>query len=102
MKKFVLVFSLALLAGCSSGNLEDIKAHAPEVFQQAGFNIIGYEGYQRELWDPGIMFGFGGAHVWYTLNKIPSNGITYHAYIQKWGNENHIYSLKAIDAIGPK
>ena len=77
-------------------NVEWVKAHAPAAANQLGFEIVGYEGYQY-----GMIFGGG---VWYTMrrkgNGIKGNGITYQAMFARWGDEVHIYNLKAIDAIG--
>ena len=61
MKKFILGVLVVLFAGCSSMNLEDVKAHAPDVWKKQGFNIVAYEGYQ---WGQGGPFGYGGAKVW--------------------------------------
>jgi hypothetical protein len=98
MKKMIaLLFSVAL-AGCGSSNVDDVKAHAPEVWKQAGFEVIGYEGYENgHCW-----FSYGCGHVWHTLRRAPDNGVTYHGYIEKWGAEYHIYSLTALDAIRPE
>jgi hypothetical protein len=85
-----------LLAGCSAHKVGDIKAHASEAWHQAGFEIIGYEGYQY-----GTLGEFGGC-VWYTVRRVPDNGITYEGCLAKWGDEYHVYSLTALDAIKPK
>lgn len=34
----------AVLAGCSAQNVDAIKVAAPKTIEQAGFQIIGYEG----------------------------------------------------------
>lgn len=99
MKKGLFALAALLLAGCSSANLDDVKAHAAETWEAAGFQIIGYEGYNVGGWLGGS--SYGGAYAWYTLRRIPDNGITYEGAIQRWGTEYHIYKLTAIDAIKP-
>lgn len=98
MRKLIVLSLLALTMGCSSGNLDYVKAHAPEKWKQQGFDIVDYEGFQWGFWGIGQ---YGGAHVWYRLRKIPDNGITYSGYIQRWGDELHVYGPNAIDAIRP-
>jgi hypothetical protein len=93
------MITAAALAGCSSSNIADVKAHAAETWKQAGFEIVGYEGWER---GPYLGGDDGGAYVWYTLKRIPDNGITYHGSIQRWGDEYHIYRLSALDAIKPE
>jgi len=97
----ILSACIALLcvcsAGCSSSNLDDVKAHAPDVWESIGFKIVGYEGYRWGTWLGG---NYGGAEVWYRLER-DGNGISYTGYIQKWGDEYHIYGPKATDAIRP-
>lgn len=95
MKKLAVLMLLAL-AGCSASNVPDIKNHAVETWRQAGFQVVGYEGYN---WTG---FGQWGGCVWYTLRRIPDNGITYDGCISKWGDEYHIYQITALDAIKPK
>lgn len=90
----ILAVGLALSA-CSDRYVPEIKAAAPEVIRQAGFTIVGYEGYQWGAFDT-----FGGK-VWYTFKRNPDNGIIYHGAVVKWGNEYHLYNLTAIDAIKP-
>lgn len=92
------IIVLLTLAGCTNANKQDVQKHAAATFKQAGFEIIGYEGWQRGLTSP---FGNGGALVWYTIKRVPDNGVTYHAAIQEWDGEYHIYDLKAVDAIKP-
>jgi hypothetical protein len=70
----------------------DIKQHAAQVLSANGFEVIGYQGYTY-----GLSSEFGGC-VWYTMKK---GNVTYEGCVTKWGNEYHIYSLKALDAIKP-
>ena len=93
MNKIKSILIMCLLAGCSASNVDIIKLNAKPTIEQAGFNIIGYEGYEY------TGLGRWGGCVWYTMDKNPSNGITYHGCISKWQDEYHIYSLSAIDAI---
>lgn len=97
MKTLLALLVAVALSGCGSSNVNDVKAHATAVWRQAGFEIVGYEGYTNEH----CFFRYGCGHVWHTLRRIPDNGVTYHGYIEKWGDEYHIYSIKAIDAIKP-
>ena len=96
MKK--VLAATCLLVGCSSGNLDYVKEHADETFAAAGYEVIGYEGFQWSFWG---LNSYGGANVWYILKKDPDNGILYQAYLNRWGNEIHVYEMQAIDAIKP-
>lgn len=103
--KIAAAFIVAALAlgGCapSTANLDDVKEHAADIWKQAGFSIIGYEGFEYgTTWCCSSLKG--GAAVWYTLRRIPDNGIIYHGYIQRWRDEYHIYNIKALDAIKPR
>jgi len=100
MKKLILFILLFFIVGCGSANLEDVKQNAPKVWESNGFEIVGYQGYLWYLGMPGT--SYGGALVWYTLHKIPDNGIIYQGAIQRWGDEYHIYFLRAKDAIQPE
>lgn len=87
---FKLLIIMLLLTGCSNHNVEDIKQHSTKVFNDAGFEVVGYEGY--EYTSP---LRWGGC-VWYIITR---NRVTYDACISKWGDEYHIYNLSAKDAI---
>ena len=89
----LIVFSVG-----TSGNLEHVKDQAEERFTELNYEIARYDGYQWGLWGYN---DYGGAHVWYLLKKVPDNGILYSAYLQRWGDEIHLYELEAIDAIKP-
>ena len=78
-------------------NLNHVKENASQTWSQMGYEINGYEGYQ---WGWGIG-PYGGACVWYQLKKKPDNGILYMGYLQRWGDEIHVWKLRAIDAIKP-
>ena len=92
------LFVILLLAGCSSANLDDVKTHADATWAQAGYTIIGYEGYQWGFWG---LNGYGGAYVWHTLRRPASPHVIYSGYIQRWGTEYHIYGPRAVDAVMP-
>jgi len=99
LKRLVLVLMLFVLSGCGYGNLDYVKEHATEKWKKQGFEVVDYEGYQ---WGNVIPFTtYGGANVWYRLKKTPNNGVTYSGCLQRWGDEIHVYNLKAIDAIKP-
>ena len=95
-----------LIYNVSPGNLEYVKQHAEARWSELGFRVIGYDGFNwGDCW-----FGvYGGAKVWYVLQRnlqtqfgtFFNNGITYCGYLQRWGDEIHMYELKAIDAIKP-
>ena len=90
----LVIFTMFVLPVLLFGDrrVEEIKLNADHVFKDNGFQIIGYQGYQYGLWQT------PGGCVWYTLSKT---NITYEACLSRWGNEYHIYNLKAIDAIKP-
>lgn len=101
-KLSVLLIAIALigvLGGCSSNNLDYVKERAKVTWQQQGFEIIAYEGYQWGKWG---IFGsdYGGANVWYALKKIDGDPkIRYTGYLQRWGDEIHVYNLITVDNI---
>ncbi len=85
---------------CSFRNIGAIKCNAGQTWSANGFKIVGYQGYEP---GPFIPFtSYGGALVWYTLKKVPDNGILYDGSLQRWGNEYHVYRLGAVDAIKPQ
>jgi hypothetical protein len=86
-----LIFGAPLLL-FGDRRVPDIKHNAERVFNANGFDVVGYQGYQLGI------FATPGGCVWYTLKK---GDITYEACLSRWGDEYHIYSLKALDAIKP-
>ena len=98
-KTFLLILLVLLFGGCSYQNLDYIKEHADQRWEDLGFEVVGYEGYQ---WGMTVWPGYGGAKVWYVLNRIPNNGIIYGGYLQMWGDEIHMYQIRAYDAIRPR
>ena len=100
MKYRLLTVLLSLLAGCSSGNLDYIREQdVSSRFKAIGFSVVGSHGYAYGL--GGLGTSYGGARVWYEVRTIPDNGITYSGYLQRWGNELHVYGPYARDAVKP-
>ena len=93
----VLILTFSIFG---TSNLDYVKQHSQEKWKAEGFDTVNYQGYE---W--GFRFillpKYGGARVWYRLKKIPDNGITYAGYIQRWGDELHVYGPTACDAIKP-
>lgn len=89
-----LIAAGVYLKGCNYSEVDNIKEHATNTLANAGFKIVGYEGYQI-----GDMFQTPGGEVWYEMIKTNDNNVLYHCFISKWGNEYHIYSIKALNAI---
>lgn len=96
MTRFIGIVALLALAGCAPANLEETKAAACKTWEQAGYTCIGYEGYEWGTWFGG---NYGGAKVWNTLGRDAAPGIIYSGYVQRWGDEFHIYGPRAIDAV---
>lgn len=94
------LFALFVVTSCNNpGNVDFVKNHADETFAAHGYRITGYQGYQ---WGSGWVFtDYGGACVWYQLETVYPNGITYEACLKRWGSEVHVYNLDAIDALRP-
>ena len=84
-----------LVGGCKASyrNVDDVQAVASRVWADAGFEVVGYEGYQASL--------FGG-NVWYIVRRASNDRVLYHGFIARWFNEYHIYNLNAIDALAPR
>jgi len=94
----VIIFT-AIFLKFAPVNLNEVKAAAPKTWEQAGYKIVGYEGFQWGHWFWG---NYGGAEVWYSLKRHPKdNGIIYTGSIKRWGDEFHIYGPRAVDAIKP-
>lgn len=67
----------------------DIKLASQGVWQKNGYEVIGYEGYQLTLLDR------PGGCVWYIVRRADTD---YHGCISRWGDEYHIYNLRALNA----
>ncbi|KKM00704.1 hypothetical protein LCGC14_1801710 [marine sediment metagenome] len=106
MKKILwnasILFCLFYIGQCSFGafgtDIKRIRMEASPVWESQGFKVLAYEGWNYDLtpWP-----GYGGAHVWFRLQKIPDNGITYSGSLVEWGDEIHVYGPRAHDAIRP-
>jgi hypothetical protein len=91
----VLVLSLIsfLVYGCVPKNIEYVKERHVEKWRKQGFECIDYDG-----WTGGFGVGpYGGSAVWCRLRRIPDNGVIYDGYIQRWGDELHVYGPKPVD-----
>lgn len=66
-----------------SRNVDYIKARANARWAELGYTVTGYEGYQ---WSP-----LAGGHVWYQLKRADTAGVLYSGYLEKWGDEIHVY-----------
>jgi len=87
-----LIFaSIIYLGGCNTLKVNRIKSRANETWHNAGFEVVGYEGYQV-----GSLFTTPGGKVWYVVSR---NGVTYDGFLVEWFGEIHIYNLHALDAI---
>ena len=89
--------SALLFSGCSAKHVPELKAAAPKVWADAGYEVVGYEGF--EYGAPGAAWG---GKVWHIVRRKGDDRVTYHGFITKWGDEYHIYNLQAIDAIKPQ
>ena len=97
MKVFVTIVMLCILLPCSFltyDGIDELKEAAPEVFSKAGFEVIGYEGYTLGSRVP--FTDYGSANVWFILKREDT---IYSALLNSWGDEIHIYNLKALNAI---
>lgn len=99
MRNILILLSAVFLVSCGFGNLCEVKKNANATWEAQGFKVVGYDGYEIGSVIP--FTSYGGAIVWYRLKRIPDNGILYNGAIQRWGNEYHIYSVSAVDAIKP-
>lgn len=81
--------------GCSYRNVDTIKAAAPARLEELGFEVVGYEGY--------MLGGFSqpGGLVWYVVQRRGDDSVRYNCAVSKWGDEMHVYYLRAIDALAP-
>lgn len=93
MKTILTLVAALAISGCTR-NIDKAKECAPSAAKQMGFEIVGYEGYELSL--------IYGGLAWYTMKKVPDNGVIYDAAFAPWSSECHVYSLQAIDAIKPR
>jgi len=90
---FFLVVIALLLGSCGASNVDYVKPLACERWKETGFECIGYEGYK---WSPGIG-SYGRGHVWHRLRRIPDSGLTYSGFVERWGDELHVYGPEPSD-----
>jgi hypothetical protein len=99
MRRHILFAVMVLfVSSCSYQNLDYVKERAEKTWASVGYEIIGYEGFQ---WGVTFTGAHGGAKVWYSL-KRDNNGIIYTGFLQRWGDEIHVYGPNAVDAIKPR
>lgn len=97
----LLVLAVTVGPRIGASNLDYVKERAADTWRSNGFEVHGYQGYT--MWITlGTKQQYGGAHVWYTLRRIPDNGVTYQGFLERWGDEVHVYNIKALDAIQPR
>lgn len=90
----ITLASIVYFKGCNYSRVNDIKEHATNTLQQAGFVITGYEGYEI-----GDMFYAPGGKVWYQMVKSNNDSILYNCCVIKFGGEYQIGNLTAINAV---
>lgn len=73
----------------SGGNKEWVEQRCPAVLEQQGWQINGTEGFQWGFGGYGTPYG--GAKVWYSLRKVPYNGLNYQIYCTRWGDQVQLY-----------
>lgn len=86
----IVLITVLCLGTCSAGNVDFVKERAEATWKANGYEVIGYEGFAYgNAWPAGT--SRGGAKVWYSLKRIPDNGVRYSGYLQRWENEVHVY-----------
>ncbi len=94
----VLVLIVAAIIGIGispwliwgDSRVPEIKLAAEKAWAANGFKVLGYQGYELGL------FSTPGGCVWYTLKR---DATVYQGCLSRWGNEYHIYSLSALNAV---
>jgi hypothetical protein len=87
----LLIFGF-LVYGCSPKNVDFVKAGMTEKWRRQGYQCMDYDG-----WTAGFGIGhYGGSHVWCRLKRIPDDGILYDGWIERWGDELHVYGPTAV------
>ena len=92
----IILVILTVVTRCSSANLDDVKEHACDRWKEVGFSCVGYEGYQWGVW---LYGSYGGAAVWHTLTTEKNPNQLFSGYIQKWGDEYHIYGPRCVNCV---
>lgn len=96
MKSIIAIATTLALTGCGYANLDEAKDKACARWKEAGYECVGYEGYQWGSWYGGK---YGGAKVWHSLKRPENPTVIYTGNVQFWGDELHLYGPTAIDAI---
>lgn len=81
------LFLLLLLSACSY-NVDFVKNKSKERLAEAGYEIVAYEGFISFM-------SYCGGDVYYTIKRQDSP-VLYSGMLCKWGNEIHLYNVKAI------
>lgn len=100
MKRILIITLISLLLNCGYGNLDYVKQNAKPFLNESGFEILAYQGYEMGFVVP--FTGYGGAYVWYNVKSHGDEKTIYQLALKRWGNEIHIYSMKAINAVSNK
>ena len=95
----ILTLGVTIIEIGSYANIEETKENACQTWSKAGYTCIGYEGFQWGRWFGGK---YGGAKVWHTLHRKENPTVIYTGFVQRWGEEYHLYGPKAVDAISNK
>lgn len=101
MKPFFITFTLVLLficglnlGGCNYRAVPDIKAHAAKAWDETGFEIVGYYGYEIGT----FIAPAPGGKVWYIVQRKGDSRIRYTGYLTKWGDEYQAYYVHPLDS----
>lgn len=95
---FLFVFIVTFLTSTMSyNNMDEVKNNAESKLVKMGFIDIKYAGYSIGFGLP--LSSYGGAYVDYIAND--TTGTKYKVTVYRWGNEYHIRSLHALNAISP-
>ena len=88
----VITGGLIYLAVGTTANLEYVQERAEARWQEVGYQVVAYDGYQRSMT---LTASYGGARVWYTLRKADTD-VMYTGFLRRWGDEIHVYGPRAI------
>jgi len=76
----ILITVVIVLSGCLV-DVDELKVNGPKYFSSMGYDVLGYEGYQR---------GVFGGKVWFFV-RDRETGFKYSHYLIKRGGEYHWY-----------
>ena len=85
IKVLLIIFLLVILFGCT-WNVDYLKENGPQYFEEKGFEVLGYEGYQWSIW---------GGRTWFYLRRPEMPNVFYSHFLIKRGGEIHRYYGKA-------